>query len=104
MIEYYQVWFSAENEEQAKTILRTLTTQRLILGGTILHGPSHFWWKGKEVDMDYCYVMGFTIGENRERIEREYAKVSKEEIPMATFIKMEGNEQFLKFILENTRG
>lgn len=104
MIEYYQVWFSAENEEQAKNILRTLTTQRLILGGTILNGPSHFWLKGGEIDMDYYYVMGFTIGENRARIEEEYGKVSKEEIPMASFVKMEGNEQFLKFILENTRG
>ncbi|MDO8497202.1 MAG: divalent cation tolerance protein CutA [bacterium] len=103
MHEYYQVWFSAENEEQARNILVTLTGQKLIVGGTILGGPSHFWWKGKEIDMDYAYIMGFTISENRGKIEEEYVKVSKEEIPMATFIKMEGNEKFLNYIFENTK-
>ena len=103
MVEYYQVWFSAETEEQAKDILNTLTKLKLIVGGTILNGPSHFWWKGKEIDMDYFYVMGFTIGKNRESIEKEYAKVSKEEIPMASFIKMDGNKKFLNFIYENTK-
>jgi len=103
MTEYYQVWFSAETEEQAKDILNTLTKLKLIVGGTILNGPSHFWWKGKEVDMDYFYVMGFTIVKNREAIEKEYEKVSKEEIPMASFIKMDGNKKFLNFIYENTK-
>ena len=104
MTEYYQVWFSAENEEQAKDILNALTKLKLIVGGTILGGHSHFWWKGKEIDMpDYCYVMGFTIIKNREAIEKEYTKVSKEEIPMTTFIKMDGNEKFLDFIYENTK-
>ena len=103
MVEYYQVWFSAETEEQAKDILNTLTKLKLIVGGTILNGPSHFWWKGKEIDMDYFYVMGFTIVKNKGAIEKEYAKVSKEEIPMASFIKMEGNKKFLNFIDENTK-
>ncbi len=103
MIEYYQVWFSAETKEQAKSILSTLTKLKLIVGGTILNGPSHFWWKGKETDMDYFYVMGFTIAKNRKAIEKEYAKVSKEEIPMVSFIKMNGNEKFLNFIYENTK-
>ena len=35
-------------------------------------------------------------------IQKEYAKISKEEIPMASFIKMDGNETFFNFINENT--
>ena len=84
-------------------MLNKLTKQRLILGGTILNGPSHFWWKGKEVDMNYCYVMGFTIGENRAKLEKEFERVSEEEIPMIAFIKIEGNKKFLDFIKEYTR-
>lgn len=103
MIECYQVWFSAENEKQARDILNTLTNLKLIVGGTILNGPSLFWWKGKEIDMDYFYVMSFTIGKNRKSIEEEFAKVSKEEVPMASFIKMDGNEKFLNYIYENTK-
>jgi len=103
MIEYFQVWFSAETEAQAKDILNTLTKLKLIVGGTILNGPSRFWWKGKELDMDYFYVMGFTIGKNRKAIEKAYAKVSKEEVPMLSFIKMDGNKKFLNYIYENTK-
>lgn len=103
MVEYYQVWFSAETEDQAKNILNALVKLKLIVGGTILSGPSRFWWKGKEIDMDYCYIMGFTIDENRAAIEEEYSKVSKEEIPMASFIKMDGNNKFLDYIYENTK-
>ena len=103
MTEYYQVWFSAETKKQAKDILNKLTKLKLILGGTILNGPSHFWWKGKEIDMNYFYIMGFTVGKNRKAIEREFIKVSKEEIPMASFIKMDGNRKFLDFIYENTK-
>lgn len=104
MASYYQVWFSAENHQQAKDILVTLTKLKLIIGGSILSGHSHFWWKGKTIDLpDYCYVMGFTIEKNRLRIEEEYAKVSKEEIPMASFIKMDGNKAFLDFIHKNAK-
>jgi len=102
MTEYYQVWFSSETEKDAKEILDTLTKLRLIVGGTILNGPSHFRWKGKEIDMDYYYVMGFTITKNRGAIEKEYSKLSKEEVPMASFIKMDGNEKFINYIYENT--
>ena len=102
MIKYYQFWFSAENKKQAKSMLNILTKQKLILGGTILNGPSHFWWKGKEVDMNYCYVMGFTVGENRTKLEKEFERISEEEIPMIAFIKIEGNKKFLEFINEYT--
>ncbi|HLD04418.1 MAG TPA: divalent cation tolerance protein CutA [Candidatus Nanoarchaeia archaeon] len=103
MVEYYQVWLSAETKAQSKKILDALTRLKLILGGTILNGPSHFWWKGKEIDMNYCYIMGFTIGKNRRRVEKEFERISEEEVPMISFIKMAGNKKFLKFIYENTK-
>ena len=103
MAEFYQVWFSAEREEDARVILHGLTGKRLIVGGSIVHAPSHFWWKGKEIDLDtYCYVMAFTTVDKRAEIEVEYAKLSTEEIPMASFIKMDGNESFLSYIYQNT--
>jgi len=104
MAEFYQAWFSAEREEDARAILNGLTSKKLIVGGSIVNAPSHFWWKGKEIDLDnYCYVMAFTTTDKREEIEHEYAELSTEEIPMASFIKMEGNEKFLRYIYENTR-
>ncbi len=104
MIEYYQVWLSAETQEDAKEILHALVNAKLIVGGTILSGPSCFWWKGEEVDMDYFYIMGFSTTEHRAAIEKSYAQVSKEEVPMASFIKIEGNGKFLQYIFETVAG
>ena len=104
MTTYYHAWFSAEREEDARKILNGLTAKKLIVGGSLVNAPSHFWWKGKEIDLDnYCYVMAFTTANKREEIEAEYAKLSTEEIPMVSFIQMEGNEKFLAYIYENTR-
>lgn len=103
MKEYYQVWFSSENEEDAREILTALTSKKLIVGGSTLKAPSHFWWKGEEVDLDtYTYVMAFTTADKREEVEAEFIKLSDEEIPMASFIKMEGNQKFLDYIYNNT--
>lgn len=102
MIEYYQVWCSAETLEQAKDVLHALIKSKLIVGGTILNGPSSFWWKGEQVNMDYFYVMGFTISENRKAIEKQFSKLSKEEIPMVSFVKIEGNSVFLDYIYKYT--
>jgi uncharacterized protein involved in tolerance to divalent cations len=102
MSNFYQVWFSAENKKQAQDILRGLVKLKLIVGGTVLHGPSQFWWKRKIIDMDYFYVVGFTTDKNIKAIKREYIKISKEEIPMASFVKTEGNKKFLDYISKNT--
>jgi len=104
LLEFYQIWLSAEREEDARKILNGLTTRKLIVGGSIVNAPSHFWWKGKEIDLqDYCYVMAFSSADRKHEIEKEYARLSTEEIPMASFTKFEGNEKFLAYIYENTR-
>jgi uncharacterized protein involved in tolerance to divalent cations len=102
-MEFYQVWLSAETKKDSREILDKLTELKLIVGGTILNGPSRFWWKGKEIDMDYFYVVGFTMGKNRNMVEKEYEKVSKEEVPMVSFIKIDGNEKFLDFISKSLK-
>ena len=104
MTEYYQVWLSSESKEDAKVILDRLTHSKLIVGGSLFTAPSHFWWKGEELDMEgYTYVMGFTTSDKREEFEAEYENLSTEEIPMVSFIKMDGNQKFLEYIFENTR-
>lgn len=103
MVEYYQVWLSSETKNDARIVLNRLTKLKLLVGGTIFNGPSHFWWKGKEIDMDYFYVMGFTIAKNKKFIEKEFEKISREEIPMVSFIKIDGNKKFLDYIYENCK-
>ena len=102
MVEYYQIWMSAETIEDSKEALEHLTSRNLIVGGTILNGPTHFWWDNKQIDMDYYYIMGFTQVNRREELEKEYESISKEDIPMISFIKMDGNKLFLDFISKYT--
>ena len=105
MVEYYQVWLSAETKKEAREILNCLIKLKLIVGGTLLNGYSHFLWKGGEVEMkDYFYVMGFTIGKKLKNLESQYKKINKnEEVPMASFIKIRGNKKFLDYIYENVK-
>ena len=52
--------------------------------------------------MRYFYVVGFTTGKNIKSVRKEFEKISEEEIPMASFVKVEGNKKFLNYIRKNT--
>ena len=95
---YYQVRLSSENKEDAKDMLNFLTNRKLIVGWTILNWPSHFWWKWEEIDMDYCYIMCFTTDDRRHDLQNCYVEISREEVPMATFVEMDWNKEFLEYI------
>ncbi|MDP2593470.1 MAG: divalent cation tolerance protein CutA [bacterium] len=97
---YYQVLISAENKEQASSILDSLLQKKLILGGPILEGPAKFWWKGEIVEMPYCYILTYTKANLKEKITQEVNQTSVEEIPMISFIPFEGNDKLLRLIDE----
>lgn len=100
---YYQVLISAENKEQGNSILDTLLEKKLILGGPILEGPAKFWWKGKIVEMPYCYILTYTKANLKEKLIAEVNQVSVEEVPMISFIPFEGNDKLLK-LMDETLG
>jgi uncharacterized protein involved in tolerance to divalent cations len=99
-MQYYQVFISAENKEQANHILDALLEKKLILGGPIIEGPAKFWWKEKIVSMDYCYLLTYTKENLKQEIIEEAKNLSEEEIPMISFIEIEGNPELLKLIDE----
>lgn len=100
MDEQYQVLISAENKEQANTILDALLKKKLILGGPILEGPAKFWWKGEIVEMNYAYILTYTIGSLKEKVVEETKTACVEEVPMISFIPFEGNSELVKLIDE----
>lgn len=97
-MQYYQVFISAESKEQANGILDVLLEKKLILGGPILEGPAKFWWKGKIEEMNYAYIVTYTIEKHKTAVIDEATKASKEEVPMISFIPFEGNEALIKLI------
>lgn len=98
MTKYLQVYISAENKNQADTILNSLLTKKLVAGGLLLSGPSRFWWKEEIVSMDYYNISAFTIEKHKHTIIEDVKKTSVEEVPMVWFVAFEGNEELLKWI------
>ena len=82
---YYEVKISAENQEQADTILNSLLEKRLVTGGQFIHAPARFFWKGKIQDMDYVTITSYTTDKHKEAVMADVRKTSAEEVPMITF-------------------
>ena len=99
-MQYYQAFISAENKEQANTILDALLKKKLILGGPVLEWPAKFWWKGEIVEMSYCYILTYTVEHLKQQVIDEYRKVSEEDVPMISFVPLEGNTDLIKLLDE----
>lgn len=89
---------SAETKEQANDILTALLSKKLVTGGQIIEAPARFLWKGKITDMPYWTVASFSLAKHERAITDTVKQVSIEEVPMVTFLPMEGNKELLRWI------
>jgi uncharacterized protein involved in tolerance to divalent cations len=89
---------SAETVEQADAILNALLSKKLVTGGQIIKAPARFLWKGKITDMEYFTITSFTLIQFKDPIITDVKKVSVEEVPMITFLPMDGNTELLDWI------
>lgn len=101
MTKYLQVYISAEDKNQADTILNSLLAKKLVAGGLLLSGPSRFWWKGEIVNMNYYNISAFTIKKYKQAIINDVKKTSVEEVPMVWFVLFEGNKDIRRWIDES---
>ena len=83
---YYEVKISAENQQQADTILNSLRDKKLVTGGQFITTPARFLWKGKVQDMDYVTVTSYTTDRHKEAVIDDVRKTTSEEVPMITFV------------------
>ena len=83
---YYEVRISAENMEQARTILNSLVDKRLSTGGQMFQAPAHFLWKGNKNSMpEYVTILTYTNELCKDQLMDDVRKTSVEEVPMVTF-------------------
>jgi len=83
---YYEVKISAENQEQADTILNSLLEKKLVTGGQFINTPARFLWKGKVQDMkEYLTITSYTTDKYKDAVTEDVRKTSAEEVPMITF-------------------
>lgn len=95
---YLQVTISAESKEQADFILNSLLKKKLITGGQIIAAPARFLWKGEVTDMEYFTIYSFTVSKNKKAIISDVKKNSIEEVPMISFVELDGNKELLDWI------
>lgn len=99
--EFCQVLISATNREEANKISDALVKQKLIAGSLILKGPSRYWWEGKIVKKEYYNIQAFSLIKNKSKIITEVKKIHSDKCPIIVFFKIDGNEEFLKWVKES---
>jgi len=83
---YYEVKISAENQEQADTILNSLLEKKLTTGGQFIKSPARFLWKGEVTDMEYITITSYTTDAQKEDLIDDVRRTSVEDVPMITFV------------------
>ena len=95
---YYEVFISAETQEQADKILDSLLKKKLATGGQFLKSPARFLWNGKVEEMDYITITSFTTAAKKAALIKDVESTTVEEFPMIRFILIEVNDKFAEWI------
>lgn len=103
MQQYYEVFISAETQEQADKILNSLLEKKLATGGQFLKSPARFLWKGKIEEMDYLTITSFTTADNKHALIEDVTATTAEEFPMIRFIAIEVNPKLAEWIDQTLR-
>ena len=102
--EYLRALISATSKDEAEKILKTLLEKKLVSGGFIFGGDSRHWWKGKIDEEPYYNISAFAVKRNKDEIIRTVEELSKDEVPLVLFFKIDyGNKSFLEWIEKNSR-
>jgi len=101
-VSYYEVKISAENQEQADTILNSLLQKKLVTGGQFIHAPARFLWKGKIQDMGYVTVTSYTTDKHKEAVMEDVRRTSVEDFPMITFTLPDDLNEELRDYIDQT--
>ncbi len=98
MDRYYEVFISAENQEQADIILNSLLEKKLATGGQFLASPARFVWKGEVEEMLYITITSFTTADKKDALIADVERTSAEEFPMIRFVVVEVNDKLAEWI------
>jgi uncharacterized protein involved in tolerance to divalent cations len=99
---FCQILINCPKIEEANKILDVLLEKRLVAGGLITHGPSRYHWKGKIEEQEYYIISTFSLFRNKQKIISEVRKLNSDETPAIVFLNIDGNDDFLKWIDDET--
>lgn len=94
---------SATSKEEAKKICDELLEQNLLAGTLIIDGDSRYHWKGEIVNETYYNINAYTVEEHKQEIINKVRDIHSDETPIIEYTEIDGNQDFLKWIEENTK-
>jgi uncharacterized protein involved in tolerance to divalent cations len=100
---FCQVLISATTKNEADRIINKLLGEKLIAGALITNGPSRYFWKGKIEEKNYFNISAFSLMKNKKSIISEVEKIHTDKAPIIAFIKIDGNDKFLKWVEKEIR-
>jgi periplasmic divalent cation tolerance protein len=98
-----EVSVGAPGEREAKRISRALVEDRLAAGTRLSGGPSHYHWEGRIYDEEYWTVTAFTVEERFEALCERVSELHSDDLPGITYTDIDGTDEFLGWIREETR-
>lgn len=100
MQKFYEVFISAENQEQADSILNSLLEKKLATGGQFLKSPARFLWKGEVEEMEYITITSFTTDDKKDKLIKDVEATAVEEFPMIRLLPIEVNQKLADWITQ----
>lgn len=98
---YCRIRISAPSKEEADKISKTLVRKKLVAGTMIYKGNCHYWWGNKIIEKEYWNIGAFSLLRLKDDITREIKIIHTDKCPIIAFTKIDGNEEFLKWIRES---
>jgi periplasmic divalent cation tolerance protein len=97
------IYATYPNMEEAQKIVHHLIEKKMISCSNFFPVKSSFWWKGKVDNSDEIVSVIKTRKENWEKVKSEIKKMHSYETPCIMKIEVEANEDFEKWVKEETR-
>jgi len=91
------------SETEAEEIGRELLEEGLVAGTFVNPGFSQYHWKDEIEEARYWRLEAFCPAERKDDIIELVESQSSEEVPAIAFSDIDGNQDFLDWIEENTR-
>lgn len=94
---------SATSKQEAEKICDELLEKNLLAGTLIVDGNSRYHWKGEIVNETYYNTNAYTVEEHKQEIINDVKEIHSDETPIIEYTEIDGNQDFLDWIEENTR-
>ncbi|MFB6216898.1 MAG: divalent-cation tolerance protein CutA [Candidatus Aenigmatarchaeota archaeon] len=92
---------SATSKEEAEKIADRLVEEGLVAGTLIVDGDSRYRWKGEIVNETYYNIQSYTLEKHKQEIIETVQELHSDETPIIEYTEIDGNQDFLDWIMEN---